>query len=127
MYSISTRALRIIVGSRPVEVLENVPVEEVFELIVNGEHFRTLYATPTMIRELAVGNIFSMGVVGCSSEIRSVELEGNRIFVKTMESSSNVARKWKHTVDHSINPATCLLYTSPSPRDLSTSRMPSSA
>ena len=26
-----------------------------------------------------------------------------------------------------INPYTCLLYTSPSPRDLSTSRMPSSA
>ena len=26
-----------------------------------------------------------------------------------------------------INPAACLLYTSPSPRDLSTSRMPSSA
>ena len=26
-----------------------------------------------------------------------------------------------------VNPGTCLLYTSPSPRDLSTSRMPSSA
>ena len=30
------------------------------------------------------------------------------------------------TADHNI-PTTCLLYTSPSPRDLSTSRMPSSA
>ena len=26
-----------------------------------------------------------------------------------------------------VSPATCLLYTSPSPRDLSTSRMPASA
>ena len=29
--------------------------------------------------------------------------------------------------DLGLNPSTCLLYTSPSPRDLSTSRMPSSA
>ena len=31
-----------------------------------------------------------------------------------------------HRIDTNIN-TTCLLYTSPSPRDLSTSRMPSSA
>ena len=31
------------------------------------------------------------------------------------------------TVDWQTTPKTCLLYTSPSPRDLSTSRMPSSA
>ena len=37
---------------------------------------------------------------------------------------------WDGTVDihnNIIYPETCLLYTSPSPRDLSTSRMPSSA
>ncbi len=32
---------------------------------------------------------------------------------------------WAYYVWHSVS--TCLLYTSPSPRDLSTSRMPSSA
>ena len=38
-------------------------------------------------------------------------------------------RYGKDTVDFNIHPSpyTCLLYTSPSPRDLSTSRMPSSA
>ena len=33
----------------------------------------------------------------------------------------------KLDIDPSSHPACCLLYTSPSPRDLSTSRMPSSA
>ena len=31
------------------------------------------------------------------------------------------------SVEHAYNNVPCLLYTSPSPRDLSTSRMPSSA
>ena len=35
-------------------------------------------------------------------------------------------KKWRYE-DLPILPETCLLYTSPSPRDLSTSRMPSSA
>ena len=36
-------------------------------------------------------------------------------------------RKLGMTVEHDDSPNICLLYTSPSPRDLSTSRMPSSA
>ena len=42
------------------------------------------------------------------------------------ESSENMADASKHLV-HVSDFLTCLLYTSPSPRDLSTSRMPSSA
>ena len=38
---------------------------------------------------------------------------------------ANFCTFWKTTNDE--HPTTCLLYTSPSPRDLSTSRMPSSA
>ena len=34
---------------------------------------------------------------------------------------------WTTRVDHADHAALCLLYTSPSPRDVSTSRMPSSA
>ena len=34
---------------------------------------------------------------------------------------------WLDSVDHLLVKYPCLLYTSPSPRDLSTSRMPSSA
>ena len=35
--------------------------------------------------------------------------------------------KWQSKASFATHPSTCLLYTSPSPRDLSTSRMPSSA
>ena len=43
--------------------------------------------------------------------------------------TSGFARRFSEprTVKAGENPSTCLLYTSPSPRDLSTSRMPSSA
>ena len=44
--------------------------------------------------------------------------EGKR---KRAEQRADVGEELKHTK------GTCLLYTSPSPRDLSTSRMPSSA
>ena len=37
------------------------------------------------------------------------------------------SKKYPHTANMAQHLKTCLLYTSPSPRDLSTSRMPSSA
>ena len=46
---------------------------------------------------------------------------------------AQVSARWEADLKHgswlskNIRPLTCLLYTSPSPRDLSTSRMPSSA
>ena len=42
----------------------------------------------------------------------------------------SVNNRWNHDIEFpafSLDADTCLLYTSPSPRDLSTSRMPSSA
>ena len=51
----------------------------------------------------------------------------NDFFVNLLDMST----KWRQTdtdgVFEGVNRSTCLLYTSPSPRDLSTSRMPSSA
>ena len=37
-----------------------------------------------------------------------------------------ISQNWEF-LEHHLEPIACLLYTSPSPRDLSTSRMPSSA
>ena len=45
--------------------------------------------------------------------------------LKDFYSSSN--KEKNYNIDPGSFPYTCLLYTSPSPRDLSTSRMPSSA
>ena len=49
------------------------------------------------------------------------------IFMGTMLERSRLAEDLLHTIGLLFGSRPCLLYTSPSPRDLSTSRMPSSA
>eukprot|EP00831_Metopus_contortus_P057823 TRINITY_DN50136_c0_g1_i2.p2 TRINITY_DN50136_c0_g1~~TRINITY_DN50136_c0_g1_i2.p2 ORF type:complete len:111 (+),score=30.81 TRINITY_DN50136_c0_g1_i2:64-396(+) len=56
------------------------------------------------------------------NENKLIEIQ-KKIFVKE-QSLSDLESKIKNEVNHYKD---CLLYTSPSPRDLSTSRMPSSA
>ena len=55
-------------------------------------------------------------VVKCEAEIVLRNKKTNQEYNSDKEAEDDIA-----------NPDTCLLYTSPSPRDLSTSRMPSSA
>ena len=45
----------------------------------------------------------------------------------SVAAANSVFLKFKKKCKNKINPKTCLLYTSPSPRDRSLSRMPSSA
>ena len=48
--------------------------------------------------------------------------------IKTvLEKAEKLGLGYVSVADHIVIPKDCLLYTSPSPRDLSTSRMPSSA
>ena len=50
------------------------------------------------------------------------------MFFNIEHSQSKIFNQFnKHLIDEKYLLITCLLYTSPSPRDLSTSRMPSSA
>ena len=51
----------------------------------------------------------------------------NRLNMKSMKQCINIFSKNLHANDVVMKTFVCLLYTSPSPRDLSTSRMPSSA
>ena len=51
----------------------------------------------------------------------SIPLHVRALNHKQLRARGIFSREW------GVNPKTCLLYTSPSPRDLSTSRMPSSA
>ena len=53
--------------------------------------------------------------------------ESHRAAIETMVSSKMVTIAGEVKTDLMNNTDSCLLYTSPSPRDLSTSRMPSSA
>ena len=56
--------------------------------------------------------------------VSSIVKKKARINVKRIH---QIESKVKHDVIAFLTSVTCLLYTSPSPRDLSTSRMPSSA
>ena len=60
--------------------------------------------------------------------LKSVEiLESVLDKSRTIRSTSHMGRPNDKDLNLSLRPVACLLYTSPSPRDLSTSRMPSSA
>ena len=63
---------------------------------------------------LADGSVFSSG---CSQTLFSIQ-SISKVFTLTLALGKLGERVWNRV---------CLLYTSPSPRDLSTSRMPSSA
>ena len=52
---------------------------------------------------------------------------GEHFNVKSKPNPNDLAYTSLKLAPHTDNPYRCLLYTSPSPRDLSTSRMPSSA
>ena len=69
-----------------------------------------------------VGYIPNKKVVGISKLARMVDLFGKRL-----QTQETMTAQIADTIEKVLNPKGCLLYTSPSPRDLSTSRMPSSA
>ena len=77
-------------------------------------------ATDTMVVTDADGTTPTWSCTGCSDDGDTQTLTGTYGSWSIVESSG----AWTYTLN---NEDTCLLYTSPSPRDLSTSRMPSSA
>ena len=70
-------------------------------------------------------HILIKGIAEVCTNSRSMAEAGRKLFnySRTQKSSSNDSHRVKQILDK----YGCLLYTSPSPRDLSTSRMPSSA
>ena len=94
---------------------------------------------PLDINEIEIGSLLGSGGFGAVSEVRSIRLydrpdrrklsETEKQSRRFLESHARVhpndvpLRKQREIAGN----ASCLLYTSPSPRDLSTSRMPSSA
>ena len=58
----------------------------------------------------------------------NVTIQGLRSFKDTLPKNvKKIINKKGHIYSETLDNWSCLLYTSPSPRDLSTSRMPSSA
>ena len=85
----------------------NAPVEAVFAALANIETF------PDRAEAIAAVEFLSDQKHGVGTRFRETRIMNGREAVAELEVTEQVEN--------------CLLYTSPSPRDLSTSRMPSSA
>ena len=68
--------------------------------------------------------------------MKRILIESDEILVQAINALTSCEPRFEYVLEHTGMPKlrlrpdgfqTCLLYTSPSPRDLSTSRMPSSA
>ena len=69
---------------------------------------------------------FEQAKLASGFHIEAVNRRGKYLII-TLENELAVEEKRKELIIHLGMTGSCLLYTSPSPRDLSTSRMPSSA
>jgi len=71
------------IGLKPSAVIsefdDEVALDEPVCIFINGDYHVTLIATPAMKRELAVGYLFSEGVIDSVDDIRSMELRGNDV------------------------------------------------
>ncbi|MEM3693717.1 MAG: formate dehydrogenase accessory sulfurtransferase FdhD [Candidatus Bathyarchaeia archaeon] len=69
------------------EVEDLVAVEAPISLYINGLCYANLMATPTMLKELALGYALSEGLIRSLSELRSVRIKGNAV---RLETKSNI-------------------------------------
>lgn len=58
------------------------PVEEKFDLFLNGVRLVTIPASPDLLRELAVGFLYSSGLVQSAVDIEEVRVGGGRIEIE---------------------------------------------
>ena len=87
-----------------------------------------LFATPTYYAQFSdtggINNGDKVRIAGFDvGRVRSMKIDGDRVVIGYSLGGTQIGTQSRA----SIRTDTCLLYTSPSPRDLSTSRMPSSA
>ncbi len=61
------------------ECLDFVAIDASICIFINDEHFRTLIATPVMIKELAVGHLFSEGAIDSLKQVKEIRLKPSRV------------------------------------------------
>ncbi len=64
---------------------DTVAADKAVCIFVNGEYFRTLIATPTMIEELVVGHLLGEGIIESLDDLKAVEVEPLKVQVELRE------------------------------------------
>ena len=84
MVKMATKTIRVTrarLGEGNEKLEDEIAVDEAICLFVNMEHFRILVASPVMIRELAVGHLFSEGVIKGLEEVEKVEIGTGKVYI----------------------------------------------
>jgi FdhD protein len=68
-------------GPAVAEIDDEVALDEPVRIFVNGDYHATIIATPAMKEELAVGFLYSEGVIGSADEIREISLRGEDVLI----------------------------------------------
>lgn len=90
-----TRCIRVNYYEKSEELHEvEVAVEVPVTIVVNRVELVTLFATPTNLKELAIGHLLSQGVIHSIEEVRSLEVLDSKIFVETKDDVSDRVSKY---------------------------------
>jgi len=114
------------------------PIKHLIVLIGENRTFDHVFATYVPKSEDSVSNLLSKGIITAdgtpgphfskAAQFQAIAPFKTEYFISLdKDDKAPYQTLPEPTLNFSPSPATCLLYTSPSPRDLSTSRMPSSA
>ena len=88
----------------------------------------TSYSTKSSSSKINFSNQLKITTSGSKIVARFIPFNRHKRLIKLDKLAKSLGYKTFNWVNYVVNdPYGCLLYTSPSPRDLSTSRMPSSA
>ncbi len=69
-------------GQPRTTVDDDLALDEPVCIFVNGEYHATLIATPALVEELVAGYLFTEGVIGSASDIRTMKVEKDRVSVE---------------------------------------------
>jgi FdhD protein len=64
------------------ELDDVVAVDKAVCIIVNDEYYRTLIATPTMVKELVIGHLVGEGIVRTLDDVKKVEVSPLKVYVE---------------------------------------------
>lgn len=86
--TISIDAYKITSSKRLEKVKSFVAVESPIILYLNNEIIAALFATPSLLKEFAVGYLFGEGIIKDIKEIENISVRDTKIYVKTREDFS---------------------------------------